>query len=522
MVLLAGALVTTTSFVAAGCGPKAPPEDADDADDKPKKKKKGPRGSDLRAVVLPTASPVVSFRITFEAGSASDPKGKEGLGYLLARNMVEGGTASLTYKELLDTLYPWAASISVSVDREQITFVARCHRDHLEEFYPILRDVLLRPRFDEKAFNRLRDEALNRLVKEIRTSNDEELSKAVLEWTLFEDHPYRHLPIGTEAGLKAITLADLKAHRSALLTSDRVVVGLAGAVDDALAKRVRSDLAKGLKPRGMPAPDTAPPAMGDGPRMIIVDKPSAKSTAISIGHPLMVNRADKDFAALALAASYLGEHRQSHGVLFKSIRKKRGMNYGDYAYVEGFIQEGWGRFPRTNIARKAGYFSIWIRPVPNEDRHFALRIAMWNLKNFVAEGIPDDGFEVTRTFLEGYTYLMEQTDMRRLGYRIDDVFYGLDAPHFERMRAAWKKLTAADVTAAVSRHLDARRVTIVVVTADAAAFKEAVVAETPSPKKYPSSKPDDVLAEDAEIAEMELEIPADRITIVPVGELFAN
>ena len=80
--------------------------------------------------------------------------------------------------------------------------------------------------------------------------------------------------------------------------------------------------------------------------MTIVEKP-ADATAISIGFPIDVTRRDDDFYALAVANSYLGEHRTFNGKLMQDLRGKRGLNYGDYSYIEDFIQEGMSTVPRA-------------------------------------------------------------------------------------------------------------------------------------------------------------------------------
>jgi len=64
-----------------------------------------------------------------------------------------------------------------------------------------------------------------------------------------------------------------------------------------------------------------------------------------MGHSLGITRADDDFYPLYLAGSYLGEHRTFNGLLMIELRQKRGLNYGDYAYVENFIQDGGTTFP---------------------------------------------------------------------------------------------------------------------------------------------------------------------------------
>ena len=99
--------------------------------------------------------------------------------------------------------------------------------------------------------------------------------------------------------------------------------------------------------------------------MTIVEKP-ADATAISLGFPLDVTRRDDDFYALAVANSYLGEHRTFNGKLMQDLRGKRGLNYGDYSYIEDFIQEGMSTFPVPNNPRRQQDFSIWLRPVPHD------------------------------------------------------------------------------------------------------------------------------------------------------------
>ena len=53
-----------------------------------------------------------------------------------------------------------------------------------------------------------------------------------------------------------------------------------------------------------------------------------------------------------------------------------------------------------------------------------------------------------------------------------------------------------------------------------AALRDALVADTPSPITYASEKPADVLAEDAVIQAFPLDIDADDVRVVPVGDVF--
>jgi len=48
------------------------------------------------------------------------------------------------------------------------------------------------------------------------------------------------------------------------------------------------------------------------------------------------------------------------------------------------------------------------------------------------------------------------------------------------------------------------------------------VADTPSSIEYASEKPAELLAEDRLIGARELNVAADKVTIVPVADVFAN
>lgn len=118
-------------------------------------------------------------------------------------------------------------------------------------------------------------------------------------------------------------------------TQAKLNVGITGALDKQLKEEMFSDLAtlpKGQEAR-LQVPD-APTLLGR--HATIVEK-NAKSTAVSFGFPIDTIRSNKDWAALWLVRSYFGEHRSANSHLYQRIRQVRGMNYGDYAYIEYFL-----------------------------------------------------------------------------------------------------------------------------------------------------------------------------------------
>ncbi|WP_146158766.1 M16 family metallopeptidase, partial [Enhygromyxa salina] len=270
-------------------------------------------------------------------------------------------------------------------------------------------------------------------------------------------------------------------------------------------------------PLPAPVPDPI-----EGKRLLIIDKPGADAS-ISFGHPIDVHRGDPDFYALWLANSWLGEHRNSSSHLFQVIREARGLNYGDYSYIEAFPNGGQRQMPPTNVARRAQLFQVWIRTLPNEHAHFALRAAHRELEQFANQGLTQEQFELTRDFLRKYVLHFADTTSQRLGYAIDDQFYGLDGqPHLERFTAALDTMTLDQVNAAIRKHIDPANLSIVIVTGEAQQLREAILADQPATIDYPSPKPPEVLAEDQQIGAHKLGIPPTHVAVIPVDEMFED
>jgi zinc protease len=372
------------------------------------------------------------------------------------------------------------------------------------------------PRFDPQDFARLRNEALDHVTKSLRANDDEELGKWILQVELYKNHPYGHPDRGTASGLRAITLDDVKKFHHRYYTRRGLKLGIAGSFDEAARQEIEKKLAV-LAGQGPDAPELPVPRRPNGLEITIVEKP-AGATAISMGFPIGVTRSDNDFYALAIANSYLGEHRTFNGNLMQDLRVKRGLNYGDYSYIEDVIQDGFSTFQVPTNPRRQQYFSIWIRPVPNDKAAFALRAALWELDRLIQHGMTPEQFEATRAFLLNYSKLWVQTLSRRLGYVMDGEFYArrdLVAELADRLPG----LTVDDVNAAVRRHLKTGGMKVAIVAPNATDLRELLTSGKPTPITYDTQgTAEDVLAEDTQIAAFPLKDVSVRI--VPVEQIF--
>jgi zinc protease len=461
-------------------------------------------------------NPLVAFRVVFTTGSQDDPPGKEGLAALTAAMVAEGGTKSLTYDQILAAFYPIAAALDGACRKELTVFSSLVHRDNLGVFSPLATEMITQPRFAPEDFERLRNEALDSVTKYLRGANDEELGKWTLQVELYKNHPYGHPDRGTVQGLKAITLDDVKEFHRRHYNRQGLQLGLAGGFEPAAPGLVQQRF--DTLPADGPAVPKLPALQPlSGMEITIVEKP-ADSTAISIGFPIDVTRRDDDFYALVVANTYLGDHRTFNGKLMQDLRGKRGLNYGDYSYIEDFIQDGGSTFPVPNNPRRQECFSIWIRPVPADKAIFALRAALWELNHLTERGMSPKEFAETRDYLLNYSKLWVQTLSRRLGYAMDGEFFGRHDLVTE-LAQRLPKLTVDQVNSAVQKHLRAKGMKVAIVARGAAALRELLISGKPSPITYDTQgTPEDVLAEDKEIAAFPLKDLS--VHVVPVEQMF--
>jgi zinc protease len=466
-------------------------------------------------VALHTDSPIVAIRLMFRVGSIDDPAGKEGLAALTAMTVGQGGTTRRTYTEIIEALYPMAAQIGVNTDREVTVFAGQVHREKLADFGALLHEVLTDPGFRQEDVERNREQLLAYLTTTLRSANDELLGLELIQQEIYENHPYEHSPAGTVQGLRNITVDDVRAFYRQQFTRDNLSVGIAGGYPDTFEAQVRERLQR-LPEGGPPAAPVPAPSPSKGRNISIYEK-NTDSVAIHIGFPLSISREDPDYYALMVANSYFGEHRTFHGRLMQQLRSLRGLNYGDYSYIEYWDNAPGTSNPPPNVPRQQQYFSVWVRPVVPATAHFALRTAIAEIDRLIKVGLTAEEFNLTREFLVGYSKLWARTLSDRLGFHLDSRFYGM-AYYVDEIEQRLRTLTVQDVNAAVKKHLQTENFEAVLVAANAAALKTALEKDAPSPIKYQNPVPPEVTKDDAAI--QKLPIKPTSVRIIPVSQAF--
>jgi len=463
-------------------------------------------------------SPLIDVNFLFYTGAAADPVGKKGVAALTARMLTQGGSQTRSYADIKKGLYPLAGSFSSQLDKEMMSFTGRVHKDNATQWYQLISDQLLNPGWREDDFKRIKKELIDGIKSGLKSSNDEELGKEVLYSELYQGHVYENFNSGDLSDLATITLEDVKAFYSAELTQAKLHLGITGALPSALKTQLMTDLT------ALPVGDEKRLTIAKAPVLkghhaTIVEK-NAQSTAVSFGFPIDTIRSDKDWAALWLVRSYFGEHRSSNSYLYQQIRQARGMNYGDYSYIEYFPRGMYQTKPDSNLGRSSQIFQVWLRPLrSNNDAHFATRAALFELDNLIENGMSEKDFQATRNYLTNYAPQLVASQDQQLGYALDSEFYQTEE-FVKYVRGEFAKLTLDDVNRVIKENLQTDDIHYVFISGDGKDMKKRLLSEQVSPLKYNSEKPAELLATDKVIESYKLTLPAKNVEVIAVDKVF--
>src|SRR5690606_41743117 len=104
-------------------------------------------------------------------------------------------------------------------------------------------------------------------------------------------------------------------------------------------------------------------------------------------------------------------------------------------------------------------------------------------------------------------------------YALDAAYSGTPE-YVSYVREGLMALTLDDVNRVIREHLGADGLAAVVITPDAEAFAERLIADAPSPITYASEKPAEILAEDEVVARHPLGLDPDDGRALGVDDVF--
>ncbi|HYT68385.1 MAG TPA: pitrilysin family protein, partial [Vicinamibacterales bacterium] len=174
--------------------------------------------------------PLVAVLALVPAGAASDPIDRPGLAAITG-DMLDEGCGDKGALDVHEALGRIGAQLDLDVGHDATVLGLTTLERYLDRGLDLVRDMLIRPRFEQREFDRVRDLRLNRLLQ--LKDMPPALADRAFTQLLYRNHPYGHLPIGSEGSLRAMMIRDITTfHRRAFVPAKTTIIAVGDASHD--------------------------------------------------------------------------------------------------------------------------------------------------------------------------------------------------------------------------------------------------------------------------------------------------
>lgn len=280
--------------------------------------------------------PIISIKLAFKkSGGSYDPKGKDGLAYIITTLMNEGA-GDLKSLEFQKELEKYAIHMSTNVDKDYFYIDIKTLTKNKDKAFELLSLALTKPRFDNDAIDRMKEQILSLYNK--RMENPRYLASVRWNEIVYKDHPYIKRLHGIPKTIKDISRDDIKAWFSNHITKENMYVSVVGNITKGELKKDLYKYFSMIKNK----PNNEIPYIKD-----FKDFPKNIKSHIEKENPQTVimfglkgyKYNDKDFYP-AYIMNYILGGGGFESRLMNEIREKRGLAYSAYSYLDTYQFSG--------------------------------------------------------------------------------------------------------------------------------------------------------------------------------------
>ncbi len=274
--------------------------------------------------------PLVSLVIHVPGGSALDPKGHEGAGWLSDRLMTQG-SGKLDAKAFSEVIERLGVQLEITTELDGSYLRASMKKDQWGTALAMIADVVMYPNWSVVDFKRERELAIGELTQAQQEPPTVAARMAQALW-YGAKHPWGHPAEGTVAGMAKVTVKDVQRHHKLAWTSTGATITIAGDITRIEAQStLEGALGNGWK-QGKAANVEAKPAPAEKDRpLYLIDTPGAAQTMFYVTFPGRTAGAP-ELSALRAGTIVLGGTFTSR--LNALLREKKGYTYGAKARTQ--------------------------------------------------------------------------------------------------------------------------------------------------------------------------------------------
>ena len=277
--------------------------------------------------------PLVSMRLTFNAGTKRDAKGAMGVAAAVGAQLSQG-TKGRTFRQQAEELDSLGATLTTGSTVDATRIGGMCLAENASKLLAIVADVARNASFPDAELALYKQNIKQNLT--VARSQAAFLANEEFRKRLFGDHPYGTLAASAEA-IDKLDRTKMAEYRDAYLVPNNAYLILVGKLP------VRAQLTKMIEAEfgTWPKKDVAayvPAAIPAAKKqLVIVDKPGAVQADVRIGRVAATMR-DQDYMAEAMGGVILGAGTNSR--LFLDIREKRGYAYDVHTEIDPLADTG--------------------------------------------------------------------------------------------------------------------------------------------------------------------------------------
>jgi zinc protease len=378
----------------------------------------------LKVIVQPTENEIVVIKTIIKGGVQNYSESKQGIESLAMSALTECGTEKDDKNSFKNKLDKVSASLYGYSDMDYATFTMNCIKADFDKVWPLYIDALTAPRFDNKEFDRIKQDAINN-IRSTESSPDASINNMAKK-NAFAGKNYAKDPQGTVATVSKLTAAETKTYFKSILTKSRMTIVVVGKLDKSTLEKNLNELIVKI-PKGLPfvaKKENYTP-------VVSTFKAEKRENATNYiqgiaGGP---QPGTPDYNAFVLATRIFSTRH------FVEVRSKNGLSYAPGSWFSG------GATPYTNIS------------VTTTEPDKYIEVARTLIEKIKKEGFTAEELKDQKTgYLTGIYYRQETNDEQANALATNEVIHG-DWKRTAGIKNDIKKVSLDDINKAFNKYL---------------------------------------------------------------------
>jgi len=278
----------------------------------------------VKIIVHPVRNQLVDILTVFKGGVQNYAANKQGIESLALNALLECGTKNDDKNSFKNKLDKVSGQIYSSADMDYSTVGMNCISSDLNAVWPLYIDALTAPRFDEKEFTRIKQDAVNMIG--MQESDPDYTINKYAKKVAFNGRDYSKDPSGSVDIVNKLTVAETKAYYTQILNKNQIMIVVVGDVQkEDITNKLKQLLAK--IPTGKPFTLKKEKYTPTGNTFNATKKEFATNYIVGMtSGPLP---GTPDYLAYRVAMNIFADRH------FLEVRSKNGLSYAPGAYFEG-------------------------------------------------------------------------------------------------------------------------------------------------------------------------------------------